>query len=474
MTFENILIIDDNCSSRGALEDHLHKQNYSVVTAGTLFEAAAMMESGQFDLVFLDLSLPDGNPLEFLERMAPCWKQSMAVILGSRGGAKEAIECIRAGAFDYLSNPLDPDEVDSVIRRAESQWQAVRVKRYLEEERRCEPGLPGASPAAMQMRALVQRAALSELPVLISGECGVGKERLARAIHSIGSRAHIPPIRVNCAAGSEQFIERELFGNGTQGEGRLELASGGTLLLESVSDLPLRLQGRLLEAMQKGELERSNGRKPVKIDVRIIATATRDLSEAVERGWFRQDLFLLLSAFSLRVPALRERICDLPALAQAWLEKDARRNGFSTAINISEEALRHLMAYSWPGNVRELENVLERAVIVTGFGCRIEADAFEFLHVRRGTAVLESRSVLTQSEEAPPSDPHIPLLTLDELEKRQVLRALEYTNQNRTRAAALLQISVRTLRNKLHRYRSEAGAEAKQMPVPPGGAWPRA
>ena len=319
--------------------------------------------------------------------------------------------------------------------------------------------IPGNSLPIQQLRALVQKVALTGSTVLISGENGVGKGRVARAIHKAGSRAAGPFLRVNCTAGGEEQINRELFGADDEDrrEGCLELASGGTIVLEEVSELPLRVQIRLLRVIQEGENVRPESRQTVRIDTRVIATSQRDLAECVARGTFRQDLFFRLNIFPLRVPPLRERICDLPILATAWLEQCSRRNGSNGCAEISDEALRHLMAYSWPGNVRELENALERAVILTGVGSRIEADVFGFLRPHRDLPAGGPHPGTFSSDEV--AVPNEPLLTLDELEKRQILRVLEHTKQNRTRAAALLDISVRTLRNKLHRYRAEAAAE---------------
>ena len=315
--------------------------------------------------------------------------------------------------------------------------------------------IPGNSLPIQQLRALVRKVALTGSAVLISGDNGVGKSRVARAIHRAGPRASGPFLRVHCGAGSEEALERELFGDSTR-QGALEQARGGTLLLEEVSELTPRLQIRLTRVLQEGEFERVAPRETVRIDARVMATTRRSLEECVVAGAFRQDLFFLLNVFPIPVPPLRERVCDIPQLAANWLEQRARRDGFNGCAELSPEALRHLMAYPWPGNVRELENALERAVILTGLGGRIEAAAFEFLR--------PAKSLPGAGEpEAEPADSE-PLLTLDELEKRQIFRALQHTRQNRTRAAALLDISVRTLRNKLHRYRAEAATEPVFQP----------
>jgi len=269
----------------------------------------------------------------------------------------------------------------------------------------------------------------------------------------------------------ESRLENDLFGRITetceegngrlvlQG-GRLELAQGGTLLLDEISELPMCLQLKLCEVLQKREWVRSGGERSIKLDIRLIATTQRDLAGCVARGTFLPELHQLLNVAVLHLPPLRERIADLPALVCDWMEHN--RTTARRVAGISDEALRHLMAYGWTGNVQELENVLERAALLREGGERIEAEAFQGLNENRSLGSLRNPGFRSEAEVAHPPEPRFgsetrnePLLTLEELEKRQVLRALEITNQNRTRAASLLKISVRTLRNKLHQYRSE-------------------
>jgi DNA-binding NtrC family response regulator len=306
--------------------------------------------------------------------------------------------------------------------------------------------------------------------VLITGESGVGKGRVFEALHKASARASGPLLRVNCSAGSEAEIESELFGVSVPEErsGCLEFARGGTIVLEEISELPLRTQARLLGMLQEKSFERAGCEGPIDVDVRLIATTRGDLSQCVLNGTFRQDLLFHLNVFPLQVPPLRERLSDLPLLVHDWLGKLAFSNGLRPG-GISQEALELLITYCWPGNVRELETVLERAAILVGFGQRLEAGAFRHLgsgqngsagHARELSPPLAGRAPLSSAAE----NGGQPLLTLDELEKQHVLRALELTRQNRTRAAGILKISVRTLRNKLHQYRAESSSTS-QLPL---------
>ena len=464
MTFEKILIIDDDPCIRKVAEQHLRIQRYMVSTADSLCEARGLMKGESFDLLLLDTSLPDENATELLRQLQDDENAPAVITLGESEPTAEILGYLRAGASDYISKPIATDELDEVIQRAESHRHDRHLNHYFEQELFGIADLPGESLAVGELRAATRKAAALETTVLINGERGVGKGRVARALHHASGRAEHPFIRVNCASSEEAVIERELFGSEghPRSEGRLELAQGGTLILEDVSELPPRVQVRLLRALQEGEYERTGCGRPVKLNARVIATTQRNLAECVARGSFRQDLLFALNVVEIAVPPLRERLEDIPALAVSWLDKYARRRGFDVTCGISGEALRHLSAYSWPGNLRELENALERAAILTGPGRCIEADALAFLQTRRDLpgAIAQTSGTAGQFQDEER------LLTLDELEKKQVLRALERTKQNRTRAAALLDISVRTLRNKLHRYRAEAAWEMAGQNAP--------
>ena len=442
MSFDKILIVDDEASIYRLLDHHLRRQNYTVSIATTLAEAEEFYKKERPDLVLLDLCLPDGDGLEFLKCKAHEAAAPAIVIMSGYSSMESAIRCIRAGAFDYMVKPFTLEEVQQVIHRAESI--RPRPQRADAPPHDCDGRILGESSAMCNLRAMVMKVAPTDTPVLITGESGTGKERIAEAVHRASSRSGGPLIKVHCGAGREEQIEAELFGS-RDTAGALELARGGTLLLEEIADLPLRAQVKLLRVLQQQQYEHPDGGAPRSTDIRLIATTQRNPDSCVAQGTLRQDLALRLSVLPLHVPPLRDRLADLPLLMARWAQAYGHRNGL-TLGGFSDEALRALMAHSWPGNVRELENALERAVILTGFTPRVEAAAFEFLNRPASNPAVA------------PICPEQPLLTLDQLERQHVFRALEYTKQNRTRAAGLLKISVRTLRNKLHQYRNEDSA----------------
>lgn len=458
MNLEKILIVDDEPSGRRVLEVFLRSQQFSVSSAGTLAEADRLMQQEFYDLLLVDLDLPDGDGAEWLRRASRCESRPVAIVLSGNGNTESAARCLRAGAFDFLAKPFAIETLASAMERASVFRHAHLVCRYLAGNEGPGADMPGDSSAIRHLRMLAARAAGSETPVLVTGERGTAKSRVAGMIHRASARARGPLVRVRCSGTDEARLENVLFGRIAETcdegcgrlvirGGRFELAEGGTLLLEEISEMPLCLQVKLFEALRTRSWVRAGEERRISFDARVIATSRRDLAGCVARGTFLPELHAFFSEAVLHVPPLRERIADLPLVAADWLERHGGRS-------ISEEALRHLMAYSWPGNVRELENVLERAALLSQEGARMEAEAFDGLCIGRGrreggeTGLLlpEPRVGASQSE---------PLLTLEELEKRQVLRALEVTNQNRTRAANLLKISVRTLRNKLHQYRAE-------------------
>lgn len=450
MSFENILIVDDEASIHRLLEHHLSRQHFHIATASSLAEAAERSAKERFDLILLDLCLPDGDGIEFLQCKVAEPVAPVVVVMSGYSSMETAIRCIRAGAFDYLAKPFTLEELKAVMHRAETLRQkmgapaAAGLRVAPPSSAGCEERILGETPAMAGLRALVMKIAPTDTPALIVGESGTGKERLAEALHYASARREGPLVKVNGGAGREEQIENELFGS-AESAGGIELAQGGTLLIEEIDALPPRAQVRLLRVLQQRQFERNGEGIARTADFRLVATSRRDLAEAVARGAFRQDLAFRLEVLPLRLPPLRERLADLPLLVAHWVETYGRRNGVVPG-GFSDEALRALAAYSWPGNLRELENALERAAILTGFDQqgKVEASAFDFLHRREPLHAA-----------AAPAMPEEPLLTLDELERRHVLRALEYTKQNRTRAAGLLKISVRTLRNKLHQYRSE-------------------
>ncbi|QJA06864.1 AAA domain-containing protein [Thermosulfurimonas marina] len=359
------------------------------------------------------------------------------LLLAERAGVEEAVEAIRAGAYDFRLLSTDRDLLRKLILAAL-------------EERRLLSGEEGFLTRDPALRALLERlrpVAASPAPVLIVGESGTGKEVLARWLHQVSPRARGPFVAINCAALPEALLESELFGyekgafSGalTRKKGKFELADGGTILLDEITEMPLPLQAKLLRVLQEGEVDRLGGAYPVKVDVRVIATTNREIEEEVRAGRFREDLYFRLNVIPVRLPPLRERRADIPYLAEHFLREFARRYG-KEIRGFSREVLEIFEGYDFPGNVRELKNLVERAVLLAR-GPEITPEDL----------LWESPlSPTVPREESPP-----PIRPLRELEKEAILAALKACGGNRTRAAEILGISVRTLRNKLKAFRAQ-------------------
>jgi DNA-binding NtrC family response regulator len=384
---------------------------------------------------------------------------------------------MRNGAFDYMLKPFSSEQLQVTLKKAENFNQLLKVNAYYnnaeEEETGCE--LIGNSQALENLRQLIRKVARTQATVLIAGESGTGKELVARALHRESPRAAAPFIKVNCAAVPENLIESEFFGHErgsftgatSKREGRFELAHGGTILLDEISEISPQVQAKLLRVLQERELERVGGNRTIKVDVRVIATTNRRLEESVERKEFRQDLFFRLNVVPIHVPPLREHKEDVAFLAHQFMPRFARKHG-ARVHGISDSALAALDAHPWPGNVRELQNVIERAVILCGDSGLLELEHLGFSRFGSGdlsapasTPPAAAAASASSAPAAPAAEPG----TLAEMEKRHILAALERTKQNRTHAARLLGISIRTLRNKLNEY----GVKGKESESAAGG-----
>ena len=464
MALEKILVVDDERAIRQALEMWLRGKRYGVSSADTIAGGDRLLKGDKFDLVFLDIRLPDGDGIELLERIQKMAERPQVVMMTGQATLESVIAAMRLGAFDYLRKPFGKDNIEVVIRRAETFNQVVRVNQILSADLSDTRDLIGGSPAFAHLREMIRKVAPTEATVLIEGENGTGKELVAHEIFHASGRAQSPYIKVNCAAVPENLIESEFFGHEKgsftgatdRREGRFELAHGGTLLLDEISEIPSHLQAKLLRVLQEREFERVGGTKTIKVDVRVLATTNRDLRKAVEKGDFREDLYYRLNVFPIRVPALRERQADIPVLAGHFLKRFARLHGRGIP-GFSPAAAASLIEHPWPGNVRELQNAIERAVILTESGASVTDDGLGLPHARSLPRV-PSAPALPQSA-APAIAGQGSVLPLHEVEKEHILRALEATGGNRARAADALQISIRTLRNKLNEYRLNVGAE---------------
>ena len=483
MSFEKILIVEDDLVIRNLLQSIFMRHKLPVSLADSLASAQAHLAKEPFDLMMLDLRLPDGDGLKFLEQVATLPERPLVVMVTGFGTVESAVACMRAGAFDYVVKPFSPSQIDVILRKAQTYRQLVKVNSLLSDDPEDDDALlVGRGPAMTRLRQLIDRVAPTDATVLITGESGTGKEMISREFYRRSPRRGQPFIKVNCAAVSQNLIESEFFGHERgaftgateRREGRFELANNGTLLLDEVSEIPPSLQAKLLRVLQEREFERVGGSRTIKVNVRIIATSNRDLLSNVTKGEFRQDLYYRLNVFPVHVPSLRERVEDIPLLADHFLRRFTRKHGVK-ATGFSESARAALLSYRWPGNVRELQNTVERAVILSESGRPVSAAALGLpgdlaaVDVKSGPeweTPLESPAETATGGPLPElvepgaggalTDESGKVLRLDELEKQAIRAALRQTGGNRTQAAEALGISIRTLRNKLQEYR-EAG-----------------
>jgi DNA-binding NtrC family response regulator len=473
MSLEKILIVEDEPIVRNLLQSIFARHKYSVVCAPNLSEASACIGRDAFDLIMLDLRLPDGDGQKFLEQVMALPERPLVVMVTGYGTIESAVGCMRAGAFDYVLKPFSPSQIEIILRKAQAYRQLVSVNRLLTDDPEdADSVLVGRSPVMQRLRQLIERVAPTDATVLITGESGTGKEMIAREFYRRSPRRDQPYIKVNCAAISETLMESEFFGHERgaftgateRREGRFELANQGTLLLDEVSEIPPALQAKLLRALQEREFERVGGNRTIKVNVRIIATSNRDLLGYVEKGDFRQDLYYRLNVFPVVVPPLRERTVDILMLADHFLHRFARKHGIKVT-GMSDSARAAITAYRWPGNVRELQNTIERAVILSESARPITAASLGLpTDFSQNESSAEGHRVDTPGVEEPAPLDAIGgqeggIVRLDEMEKQAIRAALRQTAGNRTQAAAALGISIRTLRNKLQEYR-DAGSPA--------------
>ncbi len=473
MPLEKIIVLEDDLIVRKNLEQQCRQRHYDVAVATTLAEAQELLAKDNFDLMMVDVRLPDGEGTDLLRQLQLRPQRPLMVMMTGYGSIESAVDCMRNGAFDYLIKPFSRDQLEVTLRKAEQFTQLVKVNQYLSHDEDEEAGseLLGQSATMENLRQLIRKVARTQATVLIQGESGTGKELVARAIYRQSPRASAPFIRVNCAAIPENLIESEFFGHEkgaftgalAKREGRFELAHGGTILLDEISEISPTVQAKLLRVLQERELERVGGTRTIKVDVRVIATTNRHLEQSVERKEFRQDLFFRLNVVPISVPPLREHREDIPYLANHFMKRFARKHG-SRARALAEDCIQALMAHHWPGNVRELQNIIERAVILGGDEETLHDAMLGLTPPSREVAPAAAPSPLPPPPAGATVEPApgvaAPFPTLEELEKRHILAALEQCKGNRTHAARMLNISIRTLRNKLNEYqKGEAGPD---------------
>ena len=442
---KNVLIVDEDQELVKSLAGYLSRNGHHSRVATDEGQAlkALEQESG-FDLVITGLNLPGGDGLAVLRRVKRLDPATPVVVITSQGSVQSAVEAMKQGAADFLLKPVTVELLEELAKRMLTPVAAAAASKG---GRR----IVTSDPRMQRLLEMAKTVADSKAAVLITGESGTGKELFARFLHENSARAGGPFVAVNCASLPEGLLESELFGHEkgaftgaiSRKPGKFELAGGGTILLDEISEMDLSLQAKLLRVLQEGEIDRVGGRSPVPVDVRVVSTSNRDLAEHIKQGNFREDLFYRLNVIPLRVPPLRERPGDLMLLARHFLDLYAAENN-REPMALAEETKRLIQSHSWPGNVRELQNTMERAVLLCPGSTISPADLmFEGSQAQAAPAPL------------PGLDAGGPPPTLREAERGLIQAALDHTDGNRTHAAKVLGISVRTLRNKLNEYKAE-------------------
>jgi len=463
---KQVLIVDDEPNLRKILQAQLQRDGYDVMTAEDGAQGLSLLRENHIDLVITDLKMPKIDGMTLLREALKENPDLPIVMITAHGTVETAVEALKTGAFDYLTKPFDKDEVRQIVGKA------LRTKQLSDEEATRQAvsgarfGIIGSSPGILEIYSILERVADTPTTVLITGESGTGKELVARALHENGARKDKPFIKVNCAAIPEELIESELFGYErgaftgavTSKPGRFELANGGTLFLDEIGEVPVEMQVKLLRALQESEFERVGGIKTIRVDVRLVAATNRDLKKLIQNGNFREDLFYRLNVVPIRLPALRERGVDIPALVDHFLAKFNDRLKKHTS-GVEADAMEILSTYPWPGNIRELENVIERAVLFCD-ATRLRVQ--DLPHEVRGAPVTIPPPTGADLDAALSAEgglkEHVKV-AMSRLERELVSRALQQTSGNVTHAARLLKISRKGLQLKMKELGLREGAD---------------
>ena len=435
-----LLIVDDELSVRDSLGKWFREEGYEVGTAKDASEALTRLAEGRWDLALVDIRMPGTDGIELQRRMREIDPELIAIIMTGYASVETAVAALKNGAYDYVTKPLDPDEIAHQVQKALSHRRVQQENARLRETVAAvthPPDLVGQSKAMHKVFNAIETVAPTDATALITGESGTGKELVARAIHSGSPRRYHPLVAIHCGALTESLLESELFGHekgaftGAQyrKKGKFEIAEGGTVFLDEIGDISLKTQTDLLRVLQEREIVRVGGNQPIHVDFRCIAATSKDLEKLIEEGRFRPDLFYRLNVFRVEIPPLRERKDDIPLLVDHFVHK------FSQAMNkritrVAPAAMYQLQQYAWPGNVRELENAVKRAMVVAQ---EPELREQDFILKPRNHNGTEGK-------------------TLEEIEKAHILRVLEECGGNQTRAAEVLDIDRVTLHNKLKKY----------------------
>jgi DNA-binding NtrC family response regulator len=453
----SVLVVDDDKLVNELLTETLQRAGYTCTSVMSGEEALEKIKANPFEIVLTDLKMKQMDGLTLLEHIKRLTPKAVVVMMTAYGSVETAVKAVKKGAYDFLLKPVLPETLEHILQRITEIIDLKTENEILKKEMAHRfQNIIGKSPQMKQVFELVQKVADASSTVLITGPSGTGKELVARALHYASNRREQPFIRLNCAALPEQLVEAELFGyeKGAftdakkTNRGRFELAHTGTLLLDEISEMPINLQSKLLRVIQERQFERVGSARTIEVDVRIVATSNRNLKSAIEEGKFREDLFYRLAVVPIHLPALKERLEDVPLLANHFVQKHNEQNGKSVK-GITEGALRILMKYGWPGNVRELENYIERAV-VTAQGDFLGEDDFP-PYLAYGE-LNDSLNGLAGP------------ITLEEGKRYLILKALESNQGNKTKAAEQLGITTRTIRNILKDYSNggELGDEEEE------------
>lgn len=447
----HILLIDDEPAQITSLKSFLKRRDYIVSSANSGSDGINIVKDGNVDLVFTDYRMPEMNGLEVVQSIKEINPELPVVVITAFSDIKDAVHVMKEGAFDYLSKPIQLDELEILVKKAQERNNLISENKLLKEQLKEQfkfDFIVTKSPKMEKILSTTSRVAKSNSTVLVRGETGTGKELIARALHYSSNRQNKPLITVNCAALSENLLESELFGHekgsftgaSSQRIGRFEQADGGTLFIDEIGDISLQTQVKLLRALQFGEFERIGGTKTIKVDVRVVTATNRNLEELIETGEFRQDLYYRINVIAINLPALRERKEDIPILIKHFIDKYAKENG-KAVTDISKEAHNQLMHYNYPGNIRELENIIESAIVMSREEVITINDFTSDLIISTEATALNPHNFINSYEEK-----------LKAFETTMINDALVLKNGNQSQAANMLGMTERHFRSRMQKY----------------------
>jgi DNA-binding NtrC family response regulator len=454
------LVVDDEVNARTALAELLRDEGFEVEMAADAFKALGKYEAFAPHVVVTDLKMPGMDGIELVQKIRAAEEPAAVIVMTAFGDVGTAVAAMRAGAADYLTKPLDLDELlvvlDKVLSTQRLEHETRQLRRRV-RDRVAPNNIVGVAPPMQRVFEIVDQVAPSKATVLITGESGTGKELVANAIHHRSPRANRPFIKLHCAALAESLLESELFGHergsftgaAARKDGRFSLADGGTLFLDEIGEISPAIQVKLLRFLQEHEFERVGGTQTIRVDVRIIAATNRNLGDEIAKGKFREDLYYRLNVVSLEMPSLRERRSDIPSLVKFFIDRYASENAKSIE-GCTPAALELLMNYNWPGNVRELENAIERAVVLC------PEPAIDVKHLPSSIKPMAVSSGM----------PPIPGATMAELERYAIVETLKATGGSTSRAAEMLGLSSRTIQYRLHDYNAAPRSETAVVRKP--------